>query len=200
MRLSPARRWYDVETLIPLAMRLRVRRLLAFAGCVGVIALSLLALPTRAGDAAGPMMGDVVKGIIGYTRWPTALVPMRFCFVGEVSRRPEIEQAVAALAPSGAIVFSQRAGLEASLTGCDVAYVVAPDLRAGSSESLALSAKGVLTIGEGEALCSLGTCFCLTEQSGEVAFATNLDAIARSGLKVNPRVLKLSQQLRSAQP
>lgn len=185
----------------PRALQRCVRSLLLLACLAGMLPLFfLLVSPARAGDATGAMVGDVVKGIIGYTRWPAALAPMRFCFVGDVSRQPEIEQAVAALAPTGAIVFSRRAGLEVSLTGCDVAYVVAPTLRAGSSEALALSVPGVLTIGEGEVLCSLGTCFCLTEQSGEVAFATNLDAISRSGLKVNPRVLKLSQQLRSAQP
>lgn len=199
-RLSPVRRWSEASGPVVAFARRRVFRILRALGCAGVIALASPASPALAGDADRAVVGDVVKGIIGYTRWSVAPNPLRFCFVGEVSRALEIEQAVTTLASPGSIVFSRRAVEDASLAGCDVAYVVALGLLAGSREALALSAPGVLTIGEGEAMCSLGTTFCLMEDAGEAGFATNLDAIARSGLKVNPRVLKLSQQLRSGRP
>ena len=52
----------------------------------------------------------------------------------------------------------------------------------------------VLMIGEGQEFCTDGGMFCLQPAASELGFAVNLDAVARSGLRVNPRVLRMARQ------
>jgi hypothetical protein len=51
----------------------------------------------------------------------------------------------------------------------------------------------VLLLGEGADFCSDGGMFCLEPGAGASRFGANLDAIARSGLRVNPLVLRIAR-------
>lgn len=157
------------------------------------------------GDAAvrggNDSVGETVKGIITYTRWPAKPQQLNFCFVGESAHETVILRRVQSLAPEGAIIFKRLEATRETLRGCDVAYIAEPGALDGELAVARLAdSKWILTIGEGDEFCSLGGMFCLTFDAGETHFATNLDAISRSELRVSPRVLRLSRQLREAQP
>lgn len=146
-------------------------------------------------------VGETVKGIITYTRWPARLQQLRFCFIGESAHEAVILHRVLSLAPAGAISFQRFEAGRETLFGCDVAYIAEPGALDGDFAMARLAdSKWILTIGEGEEFCSLGGMFCLSADSDGARFATNLDAISRSELKVNPLVLKLSRQLRAVEP
>ncbi|EOB2354640.1 TPA: YfiR family protein, partial [Escherichia coli] len=42
--------------------------------------------------------------------------------------------------------------------------------------------------------CIIGSAFCLIIHNNDVRFAVNLDALSRSGVKVNPDVLMLARK------
>jgi hypothetical protein len=48
-------------------------------------------------------------------------------------------------------------------------------------------------IGEGAEFCSDGGMFCLDAGTTAARFTVNLDAVARSGLRVNPSVLLIAR-------
>ena len=52
---------------------------------------------------------------------------------------------------------------------------------------------GVLTIAEADPACRSQAMFCMVYEPRAVSFRMNLDAIARSGLRVDPRVLRLAE-------
>ena len=55
----------------------------------------------------------------------------------------------------------------------------------------------VLTIGHGEDFCSFGGMFCLQSTEAGERIQANLDSISRSGLRINPQLLRLTQRDRS---
>ena len=54
--------------------------------------------------------------------------------------------------------------------------------------------KALLLIAEQNTECIIGSAFCLIINNNNVRFAVNLDALSRSGVKVNPDVLMLARK------
>ncbi len=54
--------------------------------------------------------------------------------------------------------------------------------------------KALLLIAEQNTECIIGSAFCLIIHNNDVRFAVNLDALSRSGVKVNPDVLMLARK------
>ena len=50
-----------------------------------------------------------------------------------------------------------------------------------------------LTISERSALCRIGAMFCLRRQGEGPGFEVNLDSVARSSLRISPKVLQLAR-------
>ncbi|HII3200232.1 TPA: YfiR family protein, partial [Enterobacter kobei] len=50
-----------------------------------------------------------------------------------------------------------------------------------------------LLISEQNPECVIGSAFCLIIERGQVRFSVNLDALSRSGVRVNPDVLMLAR-------
>ena len=81
---------------------------------------------------------------------------------------------------------------EALFRRCDVIYlgVLTPEQRLALFERL--HGHAILSISEQSRECIADAVFCL--QAGErVRFRVNLDALARSGVRVHPAVLKLAR-------
>lgn len=53
--------------------------------------------------------------------------------------------------------------------------------------------RALLLISEQNPECVIGSAFCLIIDRGQVRFAVNLDALTRSGVRVNPDVLMLAR-------
>ncbi|MBB7467182.1 YfiR family protein, partial [Escherichia coli] len=54
--------------------------------------------------------------------------------------------------------------------------------------------QALLLIAEQNTECIIGSAFCLIIHNNDVRFAVNLDALSRSGVKVNPDVLMLARK------
>mgnify|MGYP005845026463 CR=1 FL=1 len=134
-----------------------------------------------------------VAGIVSYTRWPAESPTIRLCTLG---RGVAVDALLAAdgLGAAPRPLAARPAGREVNLAGeCDVVYVGHLGAAAIRDVLKPLAGHPVLLIGEGADFCSDGGMFCLLPGAGAVRFNVNLDAVARSGLRVNPLVLRLGR-------
>lgn len=134
----------------------------------------------------------VVRGIIGYTRWPVQPAPVRLCIVGpsEVAsdwadRAPGTDGRPVAIR-AFAVAGPAMAG------ACDAIYVGGGPAAVPAAVA-AVAGHPVLSIAEDDRQCRGGTMFCLHLRQERPSFQLNLDAVARSGTRIHPNVLKLAR-------
>jgi len=169
-----------------------------------VLATAALAQGTAATDSAAPASGvegarpsglvGTVLGIVDYSRWPGAPRPLTLCVAGLGPQSTELINAV--LTPNASRPLSIRqVPVNASPPGlCDAVYFEGwrePEQRDALA---ALASRPVLTLGSGAGFCSGGGLFCLQPAGAGTRFSVNTDAVARSGLVVNARVLQLGRR------
>ncbi|AFQ49808.1 hypothetical protein GEM_3415 [Burkholderia cepacia GG4] len=137
-------------------------------------------------------MRQVVLGIISFTRWPTTPVHLHLCVTG----RPDYAAGLTDTLQAGSTVLDvQRVRFDDLALGiaCDVVYLGTLANGERTRVRAALAGHPVLTIAEHDPSCTAGSMFCLTVESERVTFEINLDAVARSGVRVHPNVLNLAR-------
>lgn len=139
----------------------------------------------------------IVWGIIGYTRWPQPPQPLRLCLVGDSEHGSALHGADDGRRPEYGVSVHEAVTEVEAAGQCDVLYVGKLSPEQLTALIGMLTGRPVLTIGEERDFCSFGGMFCLDDRPGRRSFAANLDAISRSGLRVNPQVLRLTEQLPS---
>lgn len=170
-------------------------------------AQSLATAPVSKVAASAPVVRDaaalatLINGMIRFTRWPAALETVRLCVLGHdalVERFP----GTGSLPEGGRQVVAHAVKLTTELRQeCDIVYFANQSAETVRSLLRPLVGQPVLTVGEGPDFCSDGGLFCLEPVGGSVQrFAANLDAITRSGLHINPQVLKLAKPREGSAP
>lgn len=169
---------------------------------VSSILMSISAISSRAQEPApdaSPARLDtavqqVVLGIISFTHWPQPRTPVRLCAIG--STRFSLDGIDKLASPSGpAIAARQASASDPALgTACDALYI--GTLSDAERQQVDANRAGhpLLTINESDSTCTLGAMFCLTTDKNRVAFDMNLDSVARSGVRVSPKVLELARK------
>jgi hypothetical protein len=195
------------------SLRLKVTRAALLSRLCLLLSLLLLSFFVSLAQAAEnrdftanklSMPSAIVLGIINYTRWPQPGPSIRTCFFGASDNFFSIRQ-LASLTQDAVgrqITFPALDKNVALVQQCDLVYVGAlseEETRALIKDTVGMP---ILTIGEGKEFCSWGGMFCIDTQAeaGSAGFATNLDAISRSKLRVNPQVLRLSSRLNAVLP
>ncbi len=146
-----------------------------------------------------PDVAYIVRGIVQYTRWQPVPVPIRLCVSDPLDPATEIAFARAIHEirdGTPAIALSNRRlspGSTADAFDCHVVLVNSAAPVQWRGLLLGLLDRPVLTIGFDEEFCSLGGMFCLDAASG-LLIRANLDSISRSGMRINPQLLRLTQQ------
>lgn len=131
-------------------------------------------------------------GIISYVRWPAPADSGRptLCAVGT----PRLAGRIAPDLPGpGSIAVRRTTAAGAMAGGCDILYLGRlPD---ADRQRLIGWVRGrpVLTISDDDPECLHGAMFCLARRAAGLSFSVNIDAIGRSPLRVDPRVLKIGQ-------
>ena len=145
------------------------------------------AVTLAATDSATPVAG-VVKGIISYTYWPSRPAAVRLCVLGNTAYQDQLLSELKHL--PGRAVDARRVTLATpALDGCDALYL-GPTMGMVAGR---LARREVLAVSELDSSCPGGAMFCLNIRPDRVSFSLNLDAVARSGLRVDPKVLILGQ-------
>lgn len=137
-------------------------------------------------------VAQVLFGIISYVRWPVARPEVRVCLVGTVRHG-------AAIVDTPASALGQRIRVKtippaSAGSDCDVLYLgVLPDAERDALMAQVIG-KPILSVSEPGVSCQVGTQFCLRLQEAQIGFDVNLDAIARSGLRVHPNALQIARR------
>lgn len=150
-------------------------------------------VPTGSAPTAPRSVAQVVTGIMGYTRWPGDAPAVRLCTVGQGEGVDELLRSAELRAGQRVVSVRAANGQPQPWRQCDALYL--GEVEADTARALLqeLVGRPVLVLGEGAAFCSDGGMFCLEPRSASVRFHANLDAIARSGLRVNPLVLRIAR-------
>lgn len=165
-----------------------------------LIALSrlilLLMLPlSLASVSAAPLtetdksVRSIVSGIVSYTRWPSLSAPPRLCILTS-------SRYVDALSMSGGLPYTaERVGnaQQAVAAKCDGIYFGTESPEQQLELINQYRNRPLLLISEHNPECAIGSAFCLIIEDDEVRFSVNLDALSRSGVRVNPDVLMLAR-------
>jgi hypothetical protein len=169
--------------------------MLGVVAACGLLGL-LMSANAQAVDPAGAprsTVAGVVAGIVSYTRWPGDAAAIRLCTLGRGPSIDELLRAVEIGSSQRAVAVRAVASAAQARDGCQAVYVSGIGAAAGRDLLQLLAGQPVLLLGEGLEFCSDGGMFCLEPGASTVRFNANLDAIARSGLRVNPLVLRIAR-------
>ncbi|WP_368543706.1 YfiR family protein [Enterobacter soli] len=135
---------------------------------------------------------SIVSGIVSYTRWPALSGPPKLCIfaTSRFTQALGSEDAQPPLTYTPVIVHNHQEALSAT---CDAIYFGA-ESPANQLELISkFQGKPLLLIAEQNPECVIGSAFCLIIENQRVRFSANLDALSRSGVRVNPDVLMLAR-------
>ncbi|KGK42693.1 hypothetical protein LH51_05200 [Nitrincola sp. A-D6] len=144
-------------------------------------------------QGVGQQVSYIVLGIISYSRWPENLAPAKACIVGTA----RYEQALLNqnINRNSYTWHSYPEGDYWDLSSCDILYIGSLPSSEQYSLLSEISSKPVLSIVEDSPRCDGGSLICLNLIEKGVSFQVNLDAVARSGIRIHPQVLKLGREL-----
>jgi len=137
-------------------------------------------------------VAQILFGIISYVRWPLARPEVRVCMVGAVRQENAIiDTPASGMGQRIRIKIQTAAGAAAE---CDVVYIGSlPDVEREQLLAQVIG-KPILSVSEPGTACLVGTMFCLRLVETQLGFDVNLDAIARSGLRVHPNALQIARR------
>lgn len=172
---------------------LAVVLLASLLACAALTPCAAGAQTGAAADARRPAeVAQVLFGIISYVRWPVARQEVRVCMLGA-------PRYGAAIVDTPASSLSQRIrvkspAMASAASECDVVYL--GSLPESEREHLLaqIIGKPILSVAEPGTSCTVGTMFCLRLTEAQIGFDVNLDAIARSGLRVHPNALQIARR------
>jgi YfiR/HmsC-like len=155
------------------------------------LALATEPVPLTSAELRAEQVRQTVLDILSYTRWPSEPAELRLCITAPTEYTAALfsikQQA------NGRPVSVRRYDVDDEALGrrCDVLYlgILAPERRL----SQRLQDRPILSISEQSAECVVDAVFCLQVGLDRVRFRVNLDALARSGVRVHPAVLKLAK-------
>lgn len=146
-------------------------------------------------QAAAPQasVATAIAGILSYTRWPADAASIRLCTLGRGTAAEEIQRSAEIGSAQRSVTIRALASVAQLRGACDAVYLAGHDPALGRDLLKATAGQPVLVLGEGADFCSDGGMFCLEPAAPAVRFGANLDAIARSGLRVHPMVLRIAR-------
>lgn len=141
------------------------------------------------GETADQTTARIVGGFIAYSRWPSPQNPMRLCLFGATERTGRFDEVErAARLP----VLVRKMMDPAAVTACDVVYAGPMSSEVERRLIAATRGRPILSIIERDPDCRSGAMICLTSGSGITSFRINIDAVSRSRVRIDPRVLRIA--------
>lgn len=143
-------------------------------------------------DRVAAAVARMVDAIFTYTRWPAPHSTIGLCVAGAADHADQLDT----ITLDGARAVERRmlpSGEGALPESCDALYLGGMD--ATRARRLIADARGgpVVTIAETDTGCRAGAMFCLLFAPNSLNFQLNIDAVSRSTVRIDPRVLRLSR-------
>lgn len=159
----------------------------------------ILTLLTGLAGAQVPQGGldlrETLAGVLAYTRWPQPPEPMRLCLTGTSLHAERIMRE--GLPVTGHSLLLRQIGTEEDVAAqCDALYLGTVALQDWQRLQPTLAGKPVLTLCERSEACTAGGMVRLEidPDGRHVRFEVNLDAVARSSVRIHPQVLRLGRR------
>ena len=168
----------------------------SLAGWFLPLGLASAASPTSAGlplgNEANPysaVVARMVRAIVQYSQWPDDQREMRACVVGPTDHADDLlaGKDVAALGVS----VAKRSIDTASADTCEIIYLGRLALDDQRLVTARVRGQAVLTIAENDPACRSRAMFCLLFEADALSFRLNIDSVANSQVRIDPRVLRL---------
>jgi hypothetical protein len=150
-----------------------------------------LGAPSPGGSAYDGAAARTVRGIMEYARWPQRRDPMQLCVVGPALHAGQL--GAFRMADGRQVLRRNVAANVAALAGCDVLYLGQLAAPLQRQLTAAVRGRGVLTIAEADPANASEAMFAFTYQPKALSFRLNIDAVSRSGMKIDPRVLRVAK-------
>lgn len=135
-------------------------------------------------------LARTIVSIVQYSRWPTERQVVRLCIAGpsEYGERFKVQ-------PLSGGRELRPVSVPPTALGparCDVVYLGRLSLDEQRRIMATLLGTPVLTIAENDPACRSRAMVCLLFEANEMSFRINVDAISRSQVRIDPRVLRMS--------
>lgn len=134
---------------------------------------------------------DIVSGIVSYTRWPALNGKPTLCIFSSSAYVMALSHGENDTRPFLPVTVENEQ--QALTTHCDALYFGNETPERQQHIINRFQNRPLLTIAEQNPDCSIGSAFCLQMKSQRLTFSVNLDALTRSGVRVNPDVLMLAR-------
>lgn len=165
-----------------------------------VLALWLAAGPALAqthppAAHGGLDLAETVAGVLAYSRWPETPDPLRICLAGSSPHADRLLRD--GLRQAQRPVVLRALAPDTTINGrCDAVYIGQLTLQDWQRLQPELTGKPVLTLCERSEPCTArGMVRLDIEATGQrVRFEVNLDAVARSAVRIHPQVLRLGRR------
>ena len=143
------------------------------------------------------LVAEVVLGILSYARWPDAASRSnkQLCLVGPTEFADTLRDTAISFPGWNPSVQRVSPDYQDIATDCQAIYTGVLLENERAQLSARLEGQPVLTISEQNDSCEVSTLFCLRIEDGRVGFEVNLDSVERSGIRINPNVLRLGSRL-----
>ncbi|WHO40173.1 YfiR family protein [Sphingobium sp. AP49] len=167
--------------------------LLAPVAAVATPLVKPAAMPLGPGpDRVAAGVARMVDSILEFTHWPTERPTVRLCLAGAVAHGERLDEVD--LSDGTRLSLLPLAG-DASppWSQCDALYIGALDAAAARRLIAATRGAPIVTIAEDDPECSSGAMFCLLFEPQSLSFQLNIDAISRSLVRIDPRVLRMAK-------
>ncbi|MBN8499940.1 MAG: YfiR family protein [Sphingomonadales bacterium] len=129
--------------------------------------------------------------LIEYTRWPTRRDPVVLCVAGAAVHAGQLGGL--RLADGRRVERRNVPAAAGALAGCDAVYLGQMGQAQMRQLIASVRGRGVLTIAETDPSLTSEAMFAMTYKPNGLSFRLNIDAVSRSGLKVDPRILRVAQ-------
>lgn len=158
---------------------------------------SLLPVSTQtsvpaANDGVAIATADITAGILTYARWPQPLRTVRLCIVGASASSTRITNR--ALVNGQALAVERMAVGNWTADRCDAIFLGRVTAAERTTIIRDIANRPILSMTDNDPQCLYGSMFCLRGVAGGVTFDLNIDAVSRSRVRVDPRVLALARR------
>jgi len=134
---------------------------------------------------------EMVSGIISYTRWPALNGKPTLCIFSSSAYVSALQKGDTDALPYLPVAVQNEQ--EALTARCDALYFGLEPPERQQEIIQRFASRPMLTLAEQNPDCATGSAFCLQFHPQRVTFSVNLDALSRSGVRVNPDVLMLAR-------
>ncbi|HEY0623089.1 YfiR family protein [Sphingomonas sp.] len=141
------------------------------------------------------VVARTVGGMISYTRWPQPRAVVRLCVSGATAYTKGFGRIGQ---NAGRQIFTQTVAPGGATEGCDVLYFGTMADADRQRMLRSIRDQPVLSIAEADPSCRGGTIFCMRVLPDRVGFQLSIDAVSRSAVRIDPRVLRIALPERGA--